>query len=66
MTTKSLKKNNLRFNEYYDIQNEFDNLYELSNKGIKFKKLMELISDERNIRLAYRTSKVIKAVIQQE
>ncbi|WP_438881726.1 group II intron reverse transcriptase/maturase [Bacillus cereus group sp. Bce001] len=51
------KKNNLRYNEYYDTQTMFDGLYEDSKDGKKFTRLIELISDERNIQLAYRSIK---------
>lgn len=60
MTTtekKINKKQKLRNNEYYDIQNEFDNLYKKSKNGNKFKNLMSLICDDRNIMLAYRNIK---------
>ncbi|MEH0980678.1 group II intron reverse transcriptase/maturase [Bacillus mobilis] len=51
------KKNALRFNEYYDTQTMFDSLYDDSKKGKKFTHLLELITDERNIQLAYRSIK---------
>lgn len=51
------KINSLRNNEYYNFQPILDELYDLSKKGSKFKKLMELITDERNILLAYRNIK---------
>lgn len=60
MTTikkKLKKKQRLRNNEYYDIQQEFDDLYNKSKNGRKFKDLMTLICDERNILLAYRNIK---------
>lgn len=59
MTTKNKKKQKLRNNEYYDIQEMFDELYHKSkNKSnYKFYKLMDLITDERNIELAYRNIK---------
>lgn len=60
MTTikkKLKKKQKLRNNEYYDIQQEFDDLYNKSKSGKKFKDLMTLICDERNILLAYRNIK---------
>lgn len=54
-----MKKQTLRNNEYYDIQETFDKLYHNSkNKdNYKFYRLMDLITDERNIRLAYRNIK---------
>lgn len=59
MTVKLKKKQKLRNNEYYDIQEMFDDLYDKSkNKSnYKFYKLMDLITDERNIKLAYRNIK---------
>lgn len=55
--TKTLKVNNLRYAEYYNMQNVFDKLYEESKKGNVFENLMELILSEENILLAYRTIK---------
>lgn len=55
MTTKKKKK--LRNNEYYDIQKVFDNLYDKSHKGNKFKDLIPIICDDKNILLAYRNIK---------
>ena len=59
MATKLKKKQKLRNNEYYDTQDMFDDLYHKSkNKNnYKFNKLMDLITDERNIELAYRNIK---------
>ena len=59
MATKLKKKQKLRNNEYYDTQEMFDDLYHKSkNKdNYKFYKLMDLITDERNIKLAYRNIK---------
>ena len=56
MTTKKQK---LRNNEYYNIQELYDDLYDKSkNKNnYKFKNLMKYILDERNIELAYRNIK---------
>lgn len=51
------KKRLLRNNEYYDIQQEYDKLYADSKKNKVFKHLMKLITDERNIQLAYRNIK---------
>ena len=53
MTTKNLKKQNFRNNEYYDIQDVFDALYSESLNGKKFNNLMEVITSEDNIFLAY-------------
>ena len=55
--TNTLKRQTLRNNEYYDTQNMFDRLYAQSQNNENFKKLYELIIDERNIRLAYRSIK---------
>ncbi len=60
MTTikkKPKKRQKLRNNEYYDIQEDFDTLYEKSKDGNKFRDLLTLICDERNILLAYRNIK---------
>jgi group II intron reverse transcriptase/maturase len=54
---KTLKKDNLRYNEYYDKQNIFDDLYKRSSEKENFNKLFQLIIDEENIKLAYRTIK---------
>lgn len=53
----NLKQQVLRNNEYYDIQEEFDNLYKLSKEGSNFENLMDLILSEKNILLAYRNIK---------
>jgi len=51
------KKQKLRNAEYYDAQTIFDDLYKRSKNNFKFKDLMKLITDERNIELAYRNIK---------
>lgn len=51
------KQKKLRHLEYYDLQECFDNLYAKSKQGEVFTKLMDLISSEENIRLAYRNIK---------
>ena len=51
------KQKKLRYLEYYDLQNCFDNLYAKSKRGELFTNLMEIISSEENIRLAYRSIK---------
>ena len=51
------KQKTLRHLEYYDLQNCFDNLYAKSKQGELFTNLMELISSEENIKLAYRNIK---------
>ena len=55
--TNTLKRQTLRNNEYYDTQEMFDRLYAQSRNNENFKKLYELIIDERNMRLAYRNIK---------
>jgi len=60
MTVKLNKLKNkklLRNNEYYDFQEIQDNLYKQSKENVKFKNLIELITDDRNILLAYRNIK---------
>lgn len=47
----------LRNNEYYSTQEMFDNLYQKSQQGMAFTHLMELITSEQNILLAYRAIK---------
>jgi RNA-directed DNA polymerase len=56
-TKKNLKKQNLRNNEYYNLQQTFDNLYEQSQKGKNFRSLMKIIAQKENILLAYRNIK---------
>lgn len=55
--TNALRRQTLRNNEYYGTQEMFDRLYAQSQNNENFKKLYELIIDERNIRLAYRNIK---------
>ena len=52
-----LKKDKLRYNEYYDMQSVYDELYQQSRNNNNFYKLMEVIGSEQNIRLAYRNLK---------
>ena len=54
---KPKKKQSIRNNEYYDTQECFDKLYQGSQQGKRFTKLMELITSEENIMLAYRSIK---------
>ncbi|MGP7818459.1 group II intron reverse transcriptase/maturase [Niallia sp. 01092] len=54
---KALKKGSLRFNEYYDIQSVYDNLYKDSQQGKDFKGIMEIITSRENILVAYRKIK---------
>lgn len=56
-TNKNKKKRKLRNNEYYFIQDKFDELYAKSINGGKFTNLMEIITTEENILLAYRNMK---------
>lgn len=51
------KQKKLRHSEYYDLQPVFDKLYADSQNGKIFTKLMDIISSEENIRLAYRNIK---------
>jgi RNA-directed DNA polymerase len=51
------KKQALRNNEYYSTQEQFDTLYEKSRQGENFTHLMEQITSEQNILLAYRAIK---------
>lgn len=55
MRTK--KKSKLRNAEYYDFQQEFDELYKKSKKNCKFTDLLSIITSEENIKLAYRNIK---------
>ncbi len=54
---KSLKKNELRYNEYYNMQPILDNLYKQSKNNSSFTHLYNLIIKDENILLAYRTIK---------
>ncbi len=51
------KQKKLRHSEYYDLQPIFDKLYSDSQTGKIFTNLLEIISCEENIRLAYRNIK---------
>ena len=51
------KRKKLRHSEYYDLQDYFDKLYAKSKQGDVFTNLVEIISSEENIRLAYRNIK---------
>lgn len=59
MTAKNkiMKKQKLRNAEYYDFQGVQDKLYEQSKRGKIFKNLVEIITSEENIKLAYRNIK---------
>lgn len=52
-----MKRKKLRHNEYYNFQECFDALYAQSVSGKKFYGLIELMSSNENIRLAYRNIK---------
>ena len=56
-TQKNKKKQLLRNNEYYNIQNIFDELYSKSKHDYNFYKLYDIITSEANILLAYRNIK---------
>lgn len=51
------KTEKLRHAEYYDLQETFDRLYAQSKYGKTLNNLMEIISSEENIKLAYRNVK---------
>lgn len=51
------KQKKLRNLEYYGLQSAFDKLYQQSQNGNVFYKLMDLICMEENIKLAYRNIK---------
>lgn len=53
----------LRFCEYYNQMEIHDKLYKQSSEGKNFKKLMKLITSERNILLAYRVVKTNKGAM---
>lgn len=56
-TEKIMKKQKLRNAEYYDFQTIQDQLYSQSKHGKIFKHLMDIISSDQNIKLAYRNIK---------
>ena len=57
LKTKPTKKGALRNNEYYQMQDNLDQLYKQSNDSKKFSKLMDLIVSKDNILLAFRNIK---------
>ncbi len=57
MFEKHKKKQNLRNNEYFNMQNVFDKLYRQSMDGKKFTDLLSIITSKNNILLAYRNIK---------
>lgn len=48
---------NIRYAEYYDMQEIFDGLYAQSKENMEFNNLTEIIFSKENILLAYRTIK---------
>lgn len=54
---KILKKQKLRNNEYYEMQDVFDDLYNRSRENHNFYKLYEIITSDKNVLLAYRNIK---------
>lgn len=54
---RNLKNQKLRNNEYYGVQPQFDDLYAKSTDRRLFHHLMELVTSEENILLAYRNIK---------
>lgn len=57
---KKLCIEDLRHAEYYNMQEQYDRLYEKSKEGEIFKNLMDIILSEENILLAYRSIKTNK------
>ena len=57
----AINKNGLlRNNEYYQMQEIFDDLYKKSENNANFKNLMPIITSSENIRLAFRNLKTNK------
>ena len=56
-TKKPKKVNNLRYAEYYDMQETFDGLFAKAKSGEVFDNLLDLIFSRDNILLAYRNIK---------
>jgi group II intron reverse transcriptase/maturase len=54
---KPRKQRKIRNNEYYNMQEKLDEIYRQSLNGKKFRNLMELITTEENIQLAFRNLK---------
>lgn len=57
ITKKALKSNKIRYTEYYDLTETFDNLYQNSLEGKTFLNLMDIIQSDENIKLAFRNVK---------
>lgn len=51
------KQRKLRYNEYYDMQSVFDEIYANSKNGKIFTQLMDIVCCADNIKLAYRNVK---------
>ncbi|MCF2647332.1 group II intron reverse transcriptase/maturase [Niallia circulans] len=49
--------NKYRYNDYYEMTQVFDDLYQKSKNNFSFRNLMDTISSENNIRLAFRMIK---------
>lgn len=49
--------NKYRYSDYYDMTPIFDELYQKSSENKKFKKLMDVIQSDNNIKLAFRMIK---------
>ena len=58
MDTKTLKRKQLRNNEYYDMQEIYDQLYENARDNANFTHLIKLVMSAENIKLAYRNIKI--------
>lgn len=56
-TDEIRKKQNLRNNEYYNLQSKFDELYKRSKNNNKFSNLINLVTNKDNIKLAFRNIK---------
>ena len=54
MTDKILKVAKIRYAEYYEMHETFDELYSKSCNDFKFTKLLEIMTDNDNLKLAYR------------
>ena len=57
LTSEQPKRSKIRYTEYYDVQETFDNLYADSLNDKTFNDLLPLITSTENIKLAYRTIK---------
>lgn len=57
MNMKAKKRKQLRNNEYYDMQEVFDQLYANAGNNAKFTHLMQIVMSAENIKLAYRNIK---------